>query len=558
MAVPARFAPRETNNWPGFVDALASLLMVIIFILMIFIISQFYLTQVLSGRDAALERLQRQVAELGQLLSLERESSAELRMNVAQLSAELQSSISKRDELQLQIGQLLSQREQLEDRLASAVSDRSQLRQRIVELEGGRKGIDSRLTQVLNERDALLGKLNAVEEEMQLTKAQRDEAEAGLADAFKVIAANRETIQLQLRDLESLRRDIAALRDVRKDLETQVAGLLTARQMLEDQVKGLAGQVAGLEGDKVDLAAALAKLAEDRDAVRKQADELKAGSEELSRQLAQAVAALGAERDRSKALQVQIADEKERTLLSQQEIDKRDIRLTELMSQYDLSQQKLTEEQMLSAAANEQVELLNQQLIALRGQLGALQEILDATEARNKEQQVQIVDLGKRLNQALATKVQELERFRSEFFGRLREILSNRRDIRVVGDRFVFQSEVLFASGSADIGLEGQLQLTSLAEALKEITPRIPANLNWILQVEGHTDRVPIFTDRFHNNWELSAARAISVVQFLISQGIPAARLAATGYGEFQPFDTGSQDLGDRRNRRIEMKLTQR
>ena len=528
MAVPARFAPRETNNWPGFVDALASLLMVIIFILMIFIISQFYLTQVLSGRDAALERLQRQVAELGQLLSLERESSAELRMNVAQLSAELQSSISKRDELQLQIGQLLSQREQLEDRLASAVSDRSQLRQRIVELEGGRKGIDSRLTQVLNERDALLGKLNAVEEEMQLTKAQRDEAEAGLADAFKVIAANRETIQLQLKDLESLRRDIAALRDVRKDLETQVAGLLTARQMLEDQVKGLAGQVAGLEGDKVDLAAALAKLAEDRDAVRKQADELKAGSEELSRQQAQAVAALGAERDRSKALQVQIADEKERTLLSQQEIDKRDIRLTELMSQYDLSQQKLTEEQMLSAAANEQVELLNQQLIALRGQLGALQEILDATEARNKEQQVQIVDLGKRLNQALATKVQELERFRSEFFGRLREILSNRRDIRVVGDRFVFQSEVLFASGSADIGLEGQLQLTSLAEALKEITPRIPANLNWILQVEGHTDTVPIYNDRFHNNWELSAARAISVVQFLISQGIPAARLAAT------------------------------
>jgi chemotaxis protein MotB len=179
-------------------------------------------------------------------------------------------------------------------------------------------------------------------------------------------------------------------------------------------------------------------------------------------------------------------------------------------------------------------------------------------EAENEEKEVQIADLGRRLNAALATKVQELARFRSDFFGRLRELLGDRQDIRVVGDRFVFQSEVLFASGSAELEPEGRKQLSQLASALAEIAATIPEDIDWVLRVDGHTDRRPISTPEFPSNWELSTARAISVVKFLIIRGIGPNRLAATGFGQFQPLDTGSDEIAFRRNRRIELKLTQR
>ncbi len=176
------------------------------------------------------------------------------------------------------------------------------------------------------------------------------------------------------------------------------------------------------------------------------------------------------------------------------------------------------------------------------------------TSSRKRRSQ----DLGKRLNAALARKVQELSRYRSEFFGRLRVVLGNRPDIRVVGDRFVFQSEVLFASGSAELGKEGQEQMARLAATLKSIAAKIPPEVDWVLRVDGHTDDVPISTARFPSNWELSTARAISVVKFLISQGIPPGRLAAAGFSEFQPLDTKEDEISRRRNRRIEMKLDQR
>jgi chemotaxis protein MotB len=159
---------------------------------------------------------------------------------------------------------------------------------------------------------------------------------------------------------------------------------------------------------------------------------------------------------------------------------------------------------------------------------------------------------------ALASKVQELARYRSEFFGRLREVLGKRKDVRIVGDRFVFQSEVLFETGSAELGGAGQQQLGQLARALTEIAARIPKDLPWVLRVDGHTDRIPIHTPEFRSNWELSTARAISVVRFLIDQGIPADHLAATGFGEHQPLDPGLSEAALRRNRRIELKLTQR
>jgi chemotaxis protein MotB len=219
---------------------------------------------------------------------------------------------------------------------------------------------------------------------------------------------------------------------------------------------------------------------------------------------------------------------------------------------------QLNSEKQISARALAQVELLNQQIAALRRQLAALQDALEASESKDKEAQARIADLGQRLNVALAQRVQELSRYRSEFFGRLRAILGNRPDIRVVGDRFVFQSEVLFDTGSAAIRPEGKGELDKLAAAITELDKQIPPEIAWVLRIDGHTDVRPISSPQFPSNWELSSARAISVVQYLISRGISPQRLVAAGFGEFQPLDSGTGEDAYRRNRRIELKLTER
>jgi len=218
----------------------------------------------------------------------------------------------------------------------------------------------------------------------------------------------------------------------------------------------------------------------------------------------------------------------------------------------------LDDERNLSSKARDEAKLLNQQVNALRQQLAALQAALEASEARDKEQQAVIADLGKRLNAALAQKVQELSRYRSEFFGRLREVLSNRAGVEVVGDRFVFQSEILFDSGSAEINTGGRQELRKLAVALLAISREIPNDINWVLRVDGHTDSRPISTPAFPSNWHLSAARAISVVTFLRSQGVPGERLVAAGFGAFHPLDDATTPAALQRNRRIELKLTER
>lgn len=397
MARSARRTERIPNIWPGFVDALSTLLMVIIFLLMIFVLAQFFLTKTLSGRDEALLKLQSQVSELSELLSLERSQTADLRLNVSQLSEELQASVAQRDDLQ-------STLKSLSLRAESAEEDSKRLNQ---ELE----------------------------------------------NAFKTILADKATVELQVKKLATLIQQVEALEALKKDLESQVAG--------------------------------------------------------LSGKLDKSESALLAERD-------------------------------------------------LSESARAQVALLNQQMKALREQLAGIAKALDASEKLAADQKVQIASLGSRLNAALATKVQELSRYRSEFFGRLREILGNRPGIRVVGDRFVFQSEVLFDTASADLEEGGKTQLTQLAETLKELSGRIPKDIDWVLRVDGHTDRRPIRTPQFPSNWELSTARAISVVKFLIEQGLPPDRLAATGFGEFQPIDPKEDEIAYRRNRRIEFKLTER
>jgi chemotaxis protein MotB len=226
-------------------------------------------------------------------------------------------------------------------------------------------------------------------------------------------------------------------------------------------------------------------------------------------------------------------------------------RVTELSGQLD-AEKKLT----LRALA--QVEVLNQQIAALRRQLQLIQGALDLSERKDSESQARIAELGQRLNLALAQRVQELQAYRSDFFGRLRAILGNRPDVRIVGDRFVFQSELFFDTGQAVLKPEGRTELDKLATALTELGSKIPGEIPWVVRVDGHTDVRAINSPQFKNNWELSAARAISVVQYLITRGIPPQRLVATGFGEFQPIDPEKTDEAYSRNRRIELKLTER
>lgn len=375
MAVLSRRPRYGIDIWPGFVDALASILMVFIFLLLIFVLAQFFLTDTLEGRNQALVKLSQGINQLFQVLSVERTKSAELRDTIDDLTGRLQATIAERNNL------------------------------------------------------------------------TRD-----LAAAHKTITADRERIELQLRQIAGLQEDIAALMQLRAQLEEQVGGLASS--------------------------------------LRQRATEL-------------------------------------------------------------------TKQQGLTANAEARITLLNQQIVAVREQLTRLSAALVQSEATVRDQKVRIADLGQRLNVALADKVQQLSRYRSEFFGRLREVLGNRPDIRIVGDRFLLQTELLFASGSAEIGQSGQYQLDELAKTLKEIAREIPPDVNWILSIAGHTDKRPIRTAQFPSNWELSLARALSIVNYLIERGIPPNRLAAAGFGEFHPMNPADTAEAYKQNRRIELKLTQ-
>jgi chemotaxis protein MotB len=285
----------------------------------------------------------------------------------------------------------------------------------------------------------------------------------------------------------------------------------------------------------------------------------------LNRQLSQLTELLALERSKKEsvedslaALQATLIDKENENarltgLLGEQggKTEGAETRASALGGQLD-QQKKITNEALAK------VEILNQQLAALRLQLAQLQDALDASEAKDRESQVKIADLGQRLNVALAKKVQELARYRSDFFGKLREALGDRPDFQIVGDRFVFASDVLFDSGSAALKPEAGPQLDKLVDALKQLEGKIPPDIAWVMRVDGHTDIKPIVTSEFPSNWELSSARAISVVRYLMDKGVPANRLVAAGFAEFQPLDPGNSDEALRKNRRIELKLTER
>jgi len=411
--------------WPGYVDALSALLMLVIFTLLIFTLAQVFLAETLSDRERELSDLNSRLREISSLLDLEQDKSLQLQQKVARISDEYSQSLEKQFELYGEVEQL-----------------------------------------------------------------------------NKVVAADKETIELQLRTLASLQQDITALRQLREQLEQEVGRLATSLRGREAEV--------------------------------------------------------GLLRDRSKSLQARLAEEEERTLLAQKTIEQKEIRIEELFVVAEAGREALQQEKELSTSARAQVDLLNRQIAALREQLASIGQALKLAEEKSQGQELEISNLGKRLNVLLAKQVNELEKYRSEFFGTLRKVLGQNPNIRVVGDRFVFPSELLFDSGSATLGREGKSELAKLAITLDAIAAKIPPEVSWILRVDGHTDRQPINTAKFPSNWELSTARAVSVVRYLASQGIHAKRLAATGFGQYHPVDRNETAEAYQRNRRIEIKLTDR
>ncbi len=425
MSSSARRGRRHIDVWPGYVDALAALLILVIFVLLLFTFAQFLMSEMLSSQETELDVLHARIGDLTEMLGLEQEKTTGLTEDVSQLS-----------------------------------------------------GMISNLT----------------EEKYELTGQVEELTRRSEADQVK----NKQQLLVQA----SLQEDIDTLRKLRAELEARVGTL-----------------AASLESNEQ---------------------------------------ALGAERDRSKALEAGLAEQSERTLLAQTEIVEHNIRIQALSALVGEREQALNAQRKLTAGARAEIALLTGTIDQLRLQLEEIGKALAVAEEEKVTQQAQLEVLGKRLNLALARKVNRLERYRSEFFGRLRELLGDNPAVRIVGDRFLFQSELLFDSGSATLGVQGQRELAKLAGTLRDVAAHIPEEIDWILRVDGHTDRVPINTPQFASNWELSTARAVSVVRFLASQQIPQRRLTAAGFGEFHPIDRTDTPVAYRKNRRIEIKLTSR
>lgn len=468
MAMPLR---RRGGNglepWPGYVDALSTLLMVTIFVLLVFVLAQAFLSVALSGRDQALDRVNHQLAELSDMLSLERSRSAELSNSIASLTRDLRSATEARDSLAHQLA-----------------------------------AVQSQAAQAANDRDAL--------------KTDRDRIAAQLADAnLQTQSANARALQLQ-----SQVEDAAKHNDTSDSESARVAGQLAdARRQLTEMQKQLAQSDRTIRADKETIEARLSDLAK----LAEQARALGALRDELEKQAQDASVHATTEQQRREAVEAQLAQEKN-----------------------------------LGDSARAQIALLNKQVDELKAQLAGVAHALDLAENSGRDKDTQIANLGQRLNVALAAKVEELQRYRSEFFGKLRDVLAGRPGIQIVGDRFVFQSEVLFPVGSADITPNGAEQIRAIAHTIRDIGRQIPPNLGWVLRVDGHADRQPITSGVFQSNWELSTQRAVNVVKLLIQEGVPASHLAAAGFGDHQPLDPATTPEAFAKNRRIELRLTDR
>lgn len=453
--------------WPGYVDALSTLLMVIIFVLLVFVLAQGFLSVALSSREQAVDQLNRRVAELAELLSLEATQGEQLRQQLGRLSDDVRSTAGARDAALQSLALIRDER----DRLAG---ERDGLR-------GERDRLGARLSDLELAARSAADRAGATDRQMAEALGRAERAGGDAARLQRDLRGSQTELAAAQAALEALRREAQALdRQVRVERET-VTRRLSEMARLSEQIRALT-------------------------ALR----------DELERRAAQE------QRGRERAE----AESGERARLAE------------------------------SAAA--QVALLTRQTEALRAELARLSRALDLAEAEGRDRNVQIALLGQRLNAALAARVEELQRYRSDFFGRLRDVLGERPEVRIVGDRFIFQGEVLFAPASAELSEAGFRQVRALASVLAEVTPLIPPDVAWVLRVDGHADRNPIRSARFASNWELAAARAIAVAQMLIAEGLPSNRVAATSFGDAQPIDAGDSPQALARNRRIELRMTDR
>jgi chemotaxis protein MotB len=433
---------------------------------------------------------------------------------------------------------------------------------RVDEMNASAKDADAAMAFLSDQVEAAIRKLSVRETENTTLR----ETALGLSDELETVALTRDQLGSQVarltrekdalfERLEGQVRELASLLSLEREVTTNL------RASLDERASELRASLGEREQLSADLSALQGAQADARAASEAQARRLAA----VSARLETSQASLEETRARNRALDGALAAAKARGATLERELgalregrEGLDSRLAAVSAARDDARARNRTLEGEIGAADARLATLNRQLAELRRQIAELGSLLESSESRNEKQKEAIADLGRRLNLALATKVRELARYRSEFFGRLREVLGERPDVRILGDRFVFQSEVLFPTGEAEIEEEGRGQLMRLAESLKEIGATIPPDIDWVLRIDGHTDERPIQTPRFPSNWELSTARAISVARFLIEQGVPADRVMAAGFAEFRPLDPGRDEAAFRRNRRIEFRLTQK
>ncbi|WP_171209996.1 MULTISPECIES: peptidoglycan -binding protein [unclassified Ruegeria] len=566
MALSRRTGQRfQGSVWPGFVDAITGLLMVLTFVLTIFMVVQFVLRETISGQEDELTALSDEVAALVGALGLEERENSRLEARLGALNATL---AETEDSLAAAQGRITD----FETQVAALLADQDRAQGEIASLQALRDDLLSQQDELLSEQDAL-----------NLALAQSRQEIDAQAEAARLAAARREALEALVSDLETSGADQAAQIS---DLERQLSDEESARLAEAAAAEALRERLLNADTELTAMTLAL-------EAQRKEAEETltllaaaQAARAELERQFGE-LNAEGLRAQLQAALDAQIA--------AQAEADSQRTLAEERAALLAIARDTLSEEQEISTEAQRQAALLNQQMSALRNQLGSLQALLDDYEERNSAADIQIQTLGQDLNAALARaaseerrrrlleeaerkrleaeaealagqnqnlaeQTEDLQRYRSEFFGRLRDVLGDQEGVRIEGDRFVFSSEVLFDIGSAELSIEGRREVAKVANILRSVAAEIPDGLNWVIRVDGHTDNIPLVsTGRYRDNWELSQGRALSVVRYMVDAlGIPPERLAANGFGEFQPVNTDDTPEARAQNRRIELKLTER
>ena len=617
MALSRRSGQRfQASIWPGFVDAMTGLLLVLMFVLTIFMVIQFVLRETITGQADELSRqsdqldvLSAELAELAAALGMEQQENTALENRLGALNATLVDREAQLAERQSIINALTATRDQqaaeleaaaariveFEDRVAALLADQDAANARISDLIASRDEIDAARAALVDERDALnlalavaRSEIDAGEEAARLAAARREALEALIAD-LEAKNADAETrigqLSGQVDDLNTALTDEEAARLA----EAEAAAVL--RKRLEEADAELTAMTLSLEAQRKDAEDTLTLLAAARAAQEKLNDELAAAVlarsqdsdrvAELEQRLTAALSTQeelsGSEEELRERLAAALAAELQAEAQTEEAISEADRQAALLAA----AKAELDTEAARATAAQKEAELLNQQVAALREQLGSLQAILDDAKARDAAAQVQLQSLGSDLNAALARAAAEerrrreleeeerkrleaeaadLANYRSEFFGRLRELIGERDGVRIEGDRFVFSSEVLFPPGGAELSPAGQRQIAGIAQILRDIAADIPPEIDWVIRVDGHTDNIPLSGfGQFADNWELSQARALSVVRFMSNfLGIPPDRLSANGFGQYQPINTDDTAEARAQNRRIELKLTEK